>query len=668
MVPVRYYEGMQILTVTPLARGGPQGSLTYFSKDPAPVGSLVMVPLRSREVPALVLASDSASNAKASLKSSDYAVKKIAHLRPRHIFTKAFIDTAQEMARVSAQDFGETLFALTPKTILDAYVSEALEPIKKSGVEESEKKIKIRAIQTTTLHREEAWKRLVRESFVRHESVFICLPSAIDVERVALELKHGIEDYTFAFHGNLTKKRLLATWEKAVQEPHAIVVVGTPQYLMLPRAWSTVVIDEEHSRAWKTVAPPHLDLRTTAELYARHLGATLIFGAPCLRPETHQRITSGEIYEFDRIDSHARIDHEGAPLETAIIDPRPEEKQIKHDYNKRTVVVLTERVRETIKNAVTKNERVFLLATRKGLASITACSDCGTLVRCKVCEAPLVIHKKTNRKEETSLNKDLYVFSCHSCGTMRAPEAGLHETCTLCKGWRLEPLGIGIERIEQEVAKLFPDTPCFTLDGDHAKTHAQAKKIIAQFENAGDTKKRGAILIGTPMAVPHFSTTQHTAIISLDSLFAIPDFRMSERIFTLILALREKTKKSFLIQTRTDDTTVLTQALDGNLAEFTENELALRKAFSYPPFGTIIKITIRGTRTTVPTELERLKEYLGEYAPIAPGICTREPKGLFRMHLILKLATTQWPNDTLKGKLRALPRGFIIEVNPDHLL
>ncbi|MEK7538987.1 MAG: hypothetical protein AAB552_04055 [Patescibacteria group bacterium] len=660
---------MQILTVTPLARGGPQGSLTYFSKDPAPVGSLVMVPLRSREVPALVLASNDASNAKASLKSSDYTVKKIARLRPRLIFTDAFIEAARETAQGSAQDFGETLFALTPKTILDAYVSEALEPIKKDDALKPDKKSKIRAIQTSTVLRGEAWKRLVRESFVRHESVFICLPTALDVERVAEELKHGIEDYTFAFHSNLTKKRLLADWKKATEEQHAIVVIGTPQYLMLPRAWSTVVIDEEHSRAWKTIAPPHLDMRITAEHYAQHLGATLIFGAPCLRPETHVRITSGEIYEFDRIDTHARKNDQGAqPLETAIIDPRPEEKQIKMDSNKRTVAVLTERIRQTIEQAVVNNERVFLLAVRKGLASVTACGDCGTLVRCKVCEAPLVIHKKTNRKDEPAGDQSPYVFSCHSCGNVRTPEAGLHETCTNCQSWRLEPLGIGIERIEEEIAKLFPDTPCFTLDGDHAKTRSQAKKIISQFEKACDAKKQGAILIGTPMAVPYLSTMEHTAIISLDSLFAIPDFRMSERIFALVLALREKTSASLLVQTRTDDTTLLVQALDGNLAEFMQNELALRKAFSYPPFGTIVKVTIRGSRATLPTELERLKEFLSDYAPIAPGICTREPKGLFRMHLILKLADTAWPNETLTKKLRALPRGFMVEVNPDHLL
>ena len=170
------------------------------------------------------------------------------------------------------------------------------------------------------------------------------------------------------------------------------------------------------------------------------------------------------------------------------------------------------------------------------------------------------------------------------------------------------------------------------------------------------------------MAVSYLFSVPRTAIISIDSLFAIPDFRMNERIFALILALREKTTKALLVQTRMDDTTLLEQALKGDLLAFTEDELGLRKAFSYPPYGTIIKITLRGKRAELPQEVERLKAYLLEYTPISPQTITREPKNMFRMHLILKLAETVWPNDKLLAKLRALPPQFTIEVNPDHLL
>jgi primosomal protein N' (replication factor Y) len=639
---------MQILTVAPIVRGALQGTLTYFTKETMPLGAVIMVPIRTREAPALILESKSVSDAKSELKTSVYAVRKISRAKPHRVWNNAFLKAAEETARFSAQGLGETLLTITPKTILDAHIEGTLNEAENSPQKKSTSGKKILAIQSDTKTRLEAYQQLVRESFARRESVFICVPTLEDVERTECEVGHGIEEYTYAFHSGLTKKRLLEKWVRALEENHAILAIGTPQYLALPRTFDTIILDEEHSRSWKTPARPLIDMRIFAEAYATLRGSALIFGASILRPETHKRIHAGEIGEFNRINNRTI-----AELKTAIIDPRLEEKDIREGTGRRTVQIIGKGIRTLIEETQKNNVHTFLLATRKGLSPITACGDCGTIIRCKECDTPLVIHKQGENR----------IFSCHACGLIRVPEDGEHETCPTCTGWRLEPLGIGIERIEEEVAELFPYTPRFIFDGDHVKTRTQARKLIMQFE-----KSRGGILIGTPMAVPYLTIIEHAAIVSIDSLFAIPDFRMNERIFALILALREKTSKTLLVQTRMDDVTLLEQALKGDLLGFTENELMLRKAFSYPPYGTIIKITLRGKRTELPTEIERLKEYLADYAPIAPNSMAREPKNMFRMHIILKLALGVWINNTLLTKLRALPPQFTIEINPDHLL
>lgn len=259
------------------------------------------------------------------------------------------------------------------------------------------------------------------------------------------------------------------------------------------------------------------------------------------------------------------------------------------------------------------------------------------------------------------------VFSCHACGFMRLPEHNLNETCSACGGWRLEPLGIGIERIEDEVARLFPNLPRFSIDGTRAKTRPQALKILAQFEKEAGLKKVGAVLIGTPAIISILTSVDHTAIISIDSLFAIPDLRINEHIFALLLDLREKTSRTLLVQTRADDTTLITQALEGNLAEFIDEELTLRKAFAYPPFGTIIKITVRDKKEMLPDKITRLKEFLHAYTLISSSACTRE-NNTFRMHVLLKRNQSEWPDKTLSELLRSLPQEFTIEVNPNHLL
>ncbi|KKT29085.1 MAG: Primosomal protein N' [Parcubacteria group bacterium GW2011_GWA1_44_13] len=610
---------------------------------------VVVAPIRTREVPAIVLLCREVSEERSSIRSSDYAIRKITRAKPRRIWLPAFLKAVEETSDLSAQKLGEVLLALTPKAILDAHLEGVL---KESASKETNGKFEILATQGNTKTRYEEYQRLVRESFARHESVFVCVPTEEDVLRRSAELGHGILDYTFSLHSSISKKKIIEIWKNILKEEHAVLVVGTAQYLALPRRFKTIVLDEEHSHAWKTISRPQIDLRVFVEEYARACGGRLIIGAPILRAETHERIANGSIGEFGRISQHAR-----EQTEIILVDPRKEEKYIREKTGRREMVLVSKELLELMQDARERSERVLLLSARKGLAPVTTCSDCGALVRCPQCETPLVVHRK-----ESAIGS-AQIFVCHGCGFMRVPENNVNETCPNCKGWKLQGVGIGIDRIDDEIAKLFPKTERFILDSERAKTRAQGKKIIEKFE-----KSDSGVLIATPMALPLLGSVDNTAIISIDSLFAIPDIRMSERIFALVLALREKTTGTLLIQTRADDTTIFEQALAGDLLKFTENELAIRKAFSYPPYGTIIKITLRGKRAEVASEMERLKTFLETYSPIVPGSIAKEPKNIFRMHMILKLAEGNWPNNELLGKLRALPMQFTIEVNPDHLL
>ncbi|MDO8604413.1 MAG: hypothetical protein Q7K40_03390 [bacterium] len=639
---------MHILTVAPVSRGALQGSLTYFSKDPVAVGMVVVVPVRTREVPAIVLESREASDAKTSLKSSDYAIRKITRAKPRRIWLPVFLKAVEETANFSAQKLGEVLLALTPKTILDAHLEGFLPEL---IVPETNSRFEILGIQNSTEMRYDAYQRLVRESFVRHESVFICVPTEEDVLRVSKALGRGIEEYTFALHSSMTKKRVLDVWKSVIDKKHAVLVVGTAQYLAVPRYFKTLVIDEEQSPAWRTMFSPMLDLRVFVENYAKACGSKLIIGASILRAETHTR-TRRDTDQYDRISGSARKE-----INTLLVDPRKEEAESRTKTGKRKFVLMTSVLRELIHVAMKQNERIFILSARKGLSPITICDDCGTILRCPECENPLVIHNKEAKGIK------FHVFVCHGCGLTRVPENNVNETCPHCHGWKLSGMGIGIDRVSNEISHFFPNAKQFLLDGNRVKTRAGAKKLIEQFE-----KSTNGILIATPMAVPLIGSVPLTAIISIDSLFAIPDIRMPERIFALILALREKTTRTSLIQTRSDDTTIFRQALSGELRQFTENELSLRKTFSYPPYGTIIKITVRGKRSALPVEIENLKNFLLTYSPIMPTTIARESGIMFRMHMILKLPEEGWPNEDLLAKLRALPPHMTVEINPDNLL
>lgn len=636
---------MHILTVSPITRGVLKGTLSYFSKERHPLGQVVFVPVQKREVPALVVGSQEVSDAKSSIKTSGYTLRKVSSSRPIRIWSDGFIRAAEATARFHAGGLGETLLALTPQAILNACLTGRLTPdIHTKTYPQAPAP---RAIQGDTDIRMESYQRLVRESFVRAQSTFICVPSPEIADRVAQNIGHGIEDYTYVLHSEIAHKRLLERWEKAIREPHAVLVIGTPQYLTLARHFETIIIEEEQQRGWKTLARPLFDMRIFVETYARESGSALILGASLLRLETHKRHQEGIVGTYGRVAAHAPKE-----LTTLLIDPRKEEKELRGKTGKRTMQVLSEEVRTLLEEARARKERVVLITARKGLSPITVCGDCGSAVRCPVCETPLSLHERGNTR----------IFSCHACGFTRTPKSNLDETCPQCGSWRLEALGIGTERVEKELAA-FSGTHGFVFDGDRIATRTQARKLIAQFE-----KTEGGVLIATPMVVPYITRTDHIAIISLDSLFAIPDFQMNERIFSLILALREKTEKTLLVQTRADDTTLLTQALRGDLASFVEHELALRKTFSYPPYSTIIKITLRGTRQNLGTETENMATFLKSYNPIIPNTISREHGNMFRRNLILKLPPGAWVDDGLLIKLRTLPPQYTVEINPDHLL
>lgn len=654
---------MYVLTVVPLVRGTLKSALTYFSKDLIKTGYIVTVPLRGREVPALVIEVNDASNEKTILKNSDYKIKKIVHREPYTLWNRSFIKAVEETSHTYLQQFNETLLALTPKAILDAYLNKQLtDDNGRRAINKGTSPSRVFAIQGSTDTRVKQYHRLVKKSLTQNESVFICAPTQEDVERIASEFSDKKNEELFVFHSGISEKKLLKQWEKVREETLPLLVVGTPQYLSLPRHFGTFILEEEHSRLWKTFIRPFIDMRFFVATLARNSGSVLVLGAPILRLETQKKNRDKEIKLITtRTEAHK---------ESLLIDPRVEEKNIKERTGLRTVQILGDEIRAMINHAQENGEKVFLLIARKGLAPLVVCGDCGHALRCPVCDKLLVLHRIRGgtslralaTSNPTSKKEVARIFSCHSCGFHREPEDGEHETCPVCGGWRLEGLGIGTERVEENFKKLFPSAERFILDGDHTKTRASARKVIASFE-----KSKKGILIGTPMAIPFLSTVSATAIVSLDPLFAIPDFSMNERIFALILTLREKTKGKFLVQTRLDDTTLFKQALAGDTKLFVEDELVMRKTFSYPPYGTIIKITLRGSRAQISTEMGKLTTFLSEYNPFVSQTITRK-KNIFQMHMILKLTEGVYPDKKLFPKLQTLPPQFIIEVDPDNLL
>ena len=632
---------MHLIEVIPIAKGISKETLSYFSSGHIPRGSLVSVPIRRRLVPALVVSSRDAHDEKAFIRSSDYAIKKVGKFKSEKFLSEPFMRAAQATADFGAASLGSVLSLLVPKIVLEN--PQGLRRI--FPVRENNNAADLLAIQADDDERFAAYRSLIREEFARKHSVFFCLPMAEDIKRFAVLLPKGIESYTYALYGSLPKKRTVEIWKSALSDEHPILIIATAPFFALCRSdLGTIVIENESSRSYKFSTRPHIDARVFAEFFAKESGVRFIVGDTFLRTETIFRSKLGEFVEFTPLKFRSL-----SPAKSSIVDMSRYKKSSGGKFE--TVSLELEKL---INESHIANQNLFIFAARRGLASQTVCGDCGTVVLCGRCHSPSTLHRA--RAGDGNQN----FFFCHGCGEKRSAE----ERCAKCQSWKLQPLGIGIELVETELRKKFPSIKIFRVDKDATSTGKRAAKEIAAFYGSP-----GSILLGTEMALSYLDKKiENTAVVSLDALFSLPDFRIHERILHILLKIRSLTESSCLVQTRVPEERVLDYALKGNLIDFYREEIAARQTFNYPPFTTLIKITLAGTRTVVSREMERLPEFFKPFnTEIFPAFI-EESRGAFTMHALLRLPRRAWVDRPLLAKLLSLPPQFRVVVEPDSLL
>ncbi|MFT5179848.1 MAG: primosomal protein N' (replication factor Y) [Candidatus Paceibacteria bacterium] len=632
---------MYIAEVIPFSKSFKQGTLSYFTTKDISIGSIVKIDLRKKLVYGLVVGIEDGSKLKDELKSSTFKLRKIKEVIENRLFRKEFLRTANDLAKYFATGPGAVIETLTPSKIFESIdkITEPKKPIKRKGIN-----IEKYIIQDRDEERFSHYKSLIREEFAKKSSIFIICPTIEDSLFAQDKLQKGIESHVFIIHGSLTKNQMLKTWNDIIDSDKPVLVITTGTFLSIPRHdIGTIIVDRENSRLYKTQRRPYLDIRLVAETYAKNIGARFFLGDILLRSQTLWRYDNQEFSEYSSLKFRSL-----SGARQSIIDMREEINVTGEIFSS-----LSGDLRKTIEHSKEHSERTFIFASRKGLAPSVVCSDCGTIVICRKCSAPVVLHGKDASKPEN-------YFRCHHCGTERS--AG--ETCTHCNSWRLKTLGIGIEGVAEEFKKLFPKNTFFVITSDVAKTPKQAREIISQFYSTP-----GSTLIGTEMALLYLhKEIENTAVASIDSRFAIPDFQIREHILNTLLRIRSLATQTFVIQTRKINDSIFEHAIQGNLADFYRDEFQERKKFNYPPFSILVKITISGDKTRILEEFSELKEFLEPYELITyPGFIERI-RDKHVLHGIIKIPREAWIDMALVSLLSKLPPQFRIIIDAESLL
>jgi primosomal protein N' (replication factor Y) len=368
-------------------------------------------------------------------------------------------------------------------------------------------------------------------------------------------------------HSGLGEGERADEWRR-IRSGDVDIVVGTRLAVLAPLAdVGVIVVDEEHDAAYKSDRTPRLQARDTARRLAELAGAPLVLGSATPAVETMGRVRAGEGRRF--------------VLPTRPTGTRPvvEVVDLREELKAGNRSLLSGRLAAALAGLDRGvGVQAILTINRRGTASVVLCRDCGHVQACPDCERPLVYHRAGT------------TLRCHHCG--RATP--LATRCPNCGSPRIRYLGGGTQRVEDEVKRTFPDLRVGRLDRDVAERHGAAERVIDAFASG-----RLDVLVGTSLVTKGLDIPSVTlvGVVSADVALNLPDERAAERTYQLLAqavgrAGRGDRPGLAIIQSYQPDHPAIQAVARDDGAAFYDAELALRKRFGSPPFGSLVKLTV----------------------------------------------------------------------------
>jgi len=460
----------------------------------------------------------------------------------------------------------------------------------------------------TSSGKTEVYLQCIGDVIEKGGSAIALIPEISLTPQTAERFKSRFGENVAIIHSQMTGGRRFREW-KNIRDGVSKIVVGARSALFSPvKNIGLIVIDEEHETSYKQEDTPRYHAREVAIERARIAGCPIVLGSATPSLESYYKAKKGE-YRLLRLTK--RIDDRPLPKAT-IIDMKQEIMKGKH------AAIISTYLRRKIEEAASGNKQIMLFLNRRGFATYIHCKNCGYTLKCKKCDSVLVYH---------SSKKGLL---CHYCNWRR----DVPRICPECESSYLDFSGKGTEKIESEIHRMFPAAGIDRMDTDVTKKRGSHDVILKKVKE-GKTN----ILIGTQMIAKGHDFPQVTLVgaISADVSLNLPDFRSSERTFSLLMQVggragRGKDPGELVIQTYAPRHYAIDTAAKQDYETFYRHEIELRRELDFPPFTNIIKVTLRSTSETIAKDAaSELTRYLKkaiktkniDVAGPAPGIIPR---------------------------------------------
>jgi len=621
-------------------------------------GVRVRIPFKNRDIVGYIVGfSDSERNAKTK------SVLEVLDEKP--LVSQHFLELTQWIKSYYFSSWGEAIQACVPKQYRKAKIAkkrkkkaelpENTAPSKKTkeftltGEQQDALNQIIELMRTSRFNealllgvtgsgKSELYIRAIQHALRNGKSAICLVPEIALTEQIERFFEGYFGDELEIIHSKLSDGERWQAWDR-IRRGEKKVVLGVRSAIFSPlENLGLIIIDEEQEPSYKQDQTPRYHARDVARWRAQNLGALLLMGSATPSIELLHEARTGNIH---LLELSKRIGDKELP-QIQIIDLK-QAQQISREK-----VIISSTLAQAVQSALEKKESVMLMLNRRGFSTQAQCLQCGKAIACRHCDVALTFHQAEQK------------LLCHYCNY----SIGESDRCVYCQYQLFRYMGVGTEKVESEIARMFPQAKVARLDSDVIRKKGSHEDILSRFR-----AREIDILVGTQMIAKGFDFPHVTlvGIILADTALLLPDYRSSEKTFQLVTQMAGRSGRGelggkVLVQTFSPFHYSIQSAKNHDTKGFYEQELKHRQDFSYPPFVKLINIIIRSKiEKRVIEQAEILKSEILKVLPIhqtevlgpAPLPFYRL-RGHFRWHLMIKIKNqTEQPLLLLKKALQA---------------
>lgn len=417
----------------------------------------------------------------------------------------------------------------------------------------------------------EVYLQCIQRVIEQDRQAIMLVPEIALTPQMVERFKGRFGDRVAVMHSRLSSGERYDEWRK-IREGKSQVAIGARSAIFAPFSnLGLIIMDEEHETSYKQEESPKYHARDVAIHRAHQHNAVVILGSATPSLESYYAARSQANDEFmpTLLEIHGRALGSELPA-VEIIDMREELKEGNRSMFSRPL-------HQAIEDRLEKKQQTVLLLNRRGHSTFVMCRTCGYVAECPNCDISLTYHQRSNS------------LRCHYCGHAEpAPQV-----CPECGSEHIRYFGTGTQRVEEELAKLFPGIRVVRMDVDTTTQKGSHEKLLNQFRD-----KKADLLLGTQMVAKglDFPDVTLVGVIAADSALHLPDFRAAEKTFQLLTQVAGRAGRHHLpgeviVQTYNPEHYSVIHASHHDYHSFVREELKHRQTLGYPPYCRLALIT-----------------------------------------------------------------------------